>query len=292
MPAARSSSRISTAALGLMLFTLIPAASRADSEPEFYSLKDWAPVHPWQLVAIPAVGLATIGISTISLDSPHWTGGILFDDGVRNALRLESSAARSHASSISDYLLVGIGTLPFLVDAVIITGIGHKRWDLAWQMFVLDAEAITLSAFVDTSTKRIAGRQRPFVRECETNPTLPDCTSSGPNFSFFSGHAIITSTAATLRCLQHLKLHLYGNDFLDGGACGVAIAAAATTGLLRIMSDQHYATDVLVGAGIGAGSAFLVYAIHVRPSSKDPEPIPLHLNIRRDFIGVTYAKVF
>ena len=292
MPAARASSRISTAALGLMLFTLIPGASRADSEPEFYSLKDWAPVHTWQLVAIPAVGLATIGISTINLDSPHWTGGILFDDGVRNALRLESASARSHASSISDYLLYGIGTLPFLVDAVIITGIGHKRWDLAWQMFVLDTEAITLSAFVDTSTKRIAGRQRPFVRACETNPTLPDCSSSGPNFSFFSGHAVITSTAATLRCLQHLKLHLYGNDFLDGGACGVAIAAAATTGLLRIMSDQHYATDVLVGAGIGAGSAFLVYAIHVRPSSKDPEPIPLHLNIRRDFVGVTYATVF
>jgi len=268
------------------------APSEPQSEPEFYSLKEWAPVHTWQLVAIPTVAAATIGISTINVNSPHWTGGILFDDGVRGALRLKSAAARSHAASWSDYLLYGVGTLPFLIDAVILTGVVHKRMDLAWQMFVLDAEAITLSAFMDTSTKVIAGRQRPFARECETNPTLPDCGGSGANLSFFSGHAAIVSTAATLRCLQHLDLHLYGNALADGAACGFAVVVAATTGLLRVTSDQHYLTDVLAGAAVGAGAAALVYAIHVRPTAKGGGPIPLSVHFRRDFLGVSYGLVF
>lgn len=280
------------AALCLAGCLLVAEVGQAESEPAFYSLKDWAPVQTWQLVAIPAVAAATIGISTLNTDSPRWTGGILFDDGVRGALRLHSAAARSHAATISDYLLYGVGTLPFLIDAGILTGVVHKRMDLAWQMFVLDAEAITLSAFVDTSTKRIVGRQRPFVRACQTDPTLPECGSSGANFSFFSGHMAIASTAATLRCLQHLNLHLYGNAFTDGAACGVAIAAAATTGFLRVSSDQHYLTDVLAGAAVGSGAAFLVYALHVRPTSNGEGPIPLSLHLRHDFIGVSYGRVF
>ncbi len=287
-----TASQTSCAVLGLASCLLLSDASHAQSEPAFYSLKEWAPVQTWQLVAIPTVAAATIGISAINVDSPHWTGGILFDDGVRGALRLRSAAARSHAATISDYLLYGVGTLPFLIDAVILTGVVHKRWDLAWQMFVLDAEAITLSAFVDTSTKRIAARQRPFARECETNPTLPDCGSSGANLSFFSGHMVIASTSATLRCLQHLDLHLYGNAFTDGAACGVAVLAAATTGYLRVSSDQHYLTDVLAGAAVGAGAAFLVYAIHVRPMANGGGPIPLSVHFRRDFLGVSYGLVF
>ncbi len=272
-----TASQTSCAVLGLASCLLLSDASHAQSEPAFYSLKEWAPVQTWQLVAIPTVAAATIGISAINVDSPHWTGGILFDDGVRGALRLRSAAARSHAATISDYLLYGVGTLPFLIDAVILTGVVHKRWDLAWQMFVLDAEAITLSAFVDTSTKRIAARQRPFARECETNPTLPDCGNSGANLSFFSGHMAIASTAAA---------------FTDGAACGVAVLAAATTGYLRVSSDQHYLTDVLAGAAVGAGAAFLVYAIHVRPMANGGGPIPLSVHFRRDFLGVSYGLVF
>jgi len=288
----------SRAALGLLGCLLVAGVSQAQPEPEseskpaFYSVKEWAPVQTWQLVAIPAVAAATIGISAFNTDSPRWTGGILFDNGVRGALRLHSAAARSHAASISDFLLYGVGTLPFLIDAGILTGVVHKRMDLAWQMFVLDAEAITLSAFVDTSTKRLVGRQRPNVPNCQADPTLPDCGSSGQNFSFFSGHMAIASTAATLRCLQHLNLHLYGNAFTDGAACGVAIAAAAATGFLRVSSDQHYLTDVLAGAALGSGAAFLVYAIHVRPTSNGEGPIPLSLHLRRDFIGVSYGRVF
>jgi membrane-associated phospholipid phosphatase len=275
-----------------LLFAEAGHAQSAQSEPEFYSLKEWAPVQTWQLVAIPAVVAATIGISTVNVDNPRWTGGILFDNGVRGALRLQSASARSHAASASDYLLYGVSILPFLIDAGVLTGVVHKRMDLAWQMFVLDAEAITLTAFVDTSTKRIAGRQRPDVPECQINPTLPDCSSSGKNFSFFSGHTAIASTAATLRCLQHFNLHLYGNDLVDGAACGVAIAAATTTGLLRVMSDSHYITDVLAGAAVGVGSAFLVYAIHVRPMANGERPIPISLHLRRDFLGVTYGFAF
>lgn len=290
---ALSNRHASVATLGAILLSLLSSGSRAESEPDFYSLKSWAPAQTWQYVAIPVLAATTVAIATINAPEPHWTGGILFDNSARNWLRLQSPAARTHAATVSDFLLYGVGTLPFLIDAVLLTGFAHKRMDLAWQMFVVDAEAITIAAFLDTTVKLIAARQRPFVRECQIDPTLSDCRSytSGANLSFFSGHMAIVSAAATLRCTQHLQLHLYANGLLDGGACGVAIAAAATTGLLRISSDRHYASDVLAGALVGAGTAFLVQAIHVRPIRSD-EPIPLSLNVRRDFLGVSYTSVF
>jgi membrane-associated phospholipid phosphatase len=281
-------------ALGLIA-SLLPGASHAESEPqpEFYSFKSWAPVQTWQYVAIPAVALTTMAIAFTSPSEPRWTGGILFDDSARNSLRLHSAVGRTNAATASDFFLYAVGTLPFLVDAVLLTGFSRGRMDLAWQMFVVDAEAITLTAFIDTTVKRIAARQRPFVRECQMDPTLSDCDShtSGQNLSFFSGHMAIASTAATLRCLQHLQYHLYGNTLGDAGACGIAVGAATLTGLLRIMSDRHYASDVLVGALVGVGSAFLIQSIHVRPIRSN-EGSPINLNVRPNFLGVTYTTGF
>jgi membrane-associated phospholipid phosphatase len=283
-------------ALGLIV-SLLPGASHAQSEaePEFYSFKTWAPVQTWQYVAIPTVALTTLVIAaTTNPSEPRWTGGILFDDSARNWLRLHSAVGRTNAATASDFFLYAVGTLPFLVDAVLLTGFSRGRMDLAWQMFVVDAEAITLTAFIDTTVKRIAARQRPFVRECQLDPTLADCGgsfTSGPNLSFFSGHMAIASTAATLRCLQHLQYHLYGNTLGDAGACGVAVAAATLTGFLRIMSDRHYASDVLAGALIGVGSAFLIQSIHVHPVRSNGT-MPINLNVRPNFLGITYTTGF
>src|ERR1700736_3560034 len=138
------------ALVGWIFLTLCPGRSLAepDREPSFYSLKDWAPVETWEYFAVPAGLAATLGLNLTLSPPSRWRGGILFDDWARNGLRLKSDAAQSHAATVSTVLLFGGGAFPFLVDAGLLTGLNHRRGDLAWQMFVLDAEALTLTALL------------------------------------------------------------------------------------------------------------------------------------------------
>jgi len=179
---------------------------------------------------------------------------------------------------VSTVLLFGGGALPFLVDAGLLTGLNHQRHDLAWQMFVLDAEALTLTALITETTKRLVGRERP--------------SGPGENDSFFSGHASIAATAATLVCLQHVQLRLLGNRAADAAVCGAASAAALTTGLLRVMSDRHYASDVIVGTAIGVGSAFLVYNLHVHRSPDEQTALRISPILHPDFRGLSLTGAF
>ena len=51
------------------------------------------------------------------------------------------------------------------------------------------------------------------------------------------------------------------------------MATAGLTGALRIMSDQHYASDVITGAILGTGIGFAVpYFLHYRRGSSGQEP--------------------
>ena len=65
--------------------------------------------------------------------------------------------------------------------------------------------------------------------------------------------------------MHHAHLPLYGSAAGDAAACAVALLAAGTTGTLRVVSDNHYASDVLLGAAIGLGSGLgLPWLLHYR----------------------------
>ncbi|MCW2118100.1 phosphatase PAP2 family protein [Flavobacterium sp. 7A] len=68
--------------------------------------------------------------------------------------------------------------------------------------------------------------------------------------SFPSGHSAIAFTNAALLFQE------YKDDNLWYASSGFLFATA--TGVLRIANNKHFASDVLVGAGIGLASGFLV----------------------------------
>jgi len=175
-------------------------------------------------------------------------------------------------------LLIANGIAPFLLDAGLLTGVVHRRGDLAWQMAILDAEALTLTGLLTESTKRLAARARP--------------SGPGENDSFFSGHASIASAGATLLCLQHLELDLLGNKAADAAVCGAAGVAALSTGLLRIISDRHWASDVIVGTAVGVGSTFLVYKLKVRPIAAERSALQITPLLQPNFLGLSLAGAF
>lgn len=69
--------------------------------------------------------------------------------------------------------------------------------------------------------------------------------------SFLSGHAMASFTAAGLMCVHHEMLPLFGGGAPDAWACAWAVSVATLTSISRLAADEHWASDVLIGAGAG-----------------------------------------
>ncbi len=194
-----------------------------------------------------------------------WRGGILFDDAARNAMMLHDPNARHTASLVSDGMVLGLTALPVLVDSAIIAWAVRGDPELAARMLLIDLQAHAIAQGVTSIVKHLAGRERPMARGCREDPqraaTDPSCQgSANPGIapqSFFSGHTSLAFTSAALMCLHHTELGLLGQAG-DAAMCATGLAMAGMVGALRIMSDYHYASDVLVGAGVGLLSGWLV----------------------------------
>lgn len=184
--------------------------------------------------------------------SSAWRGGILFDDKARSALRVRDPAASGRAASLSDMLsfpLIGYSML----DGPVTAAWSGKDKDTAMQLALINAESFAVSEFLSLSISNAIPRSRPEGATCDPRSKYdPHCVKS-----FWSGHSANVFTAASLVCTQHGALGLY-DGWGDGVACGGALAAASTVGFLRIASNDHHASDVIVGAIVGISTGYLM----------------------------------
>jgi membrane-associated phospholipid phosphatase len=225
---------------------------------------------PWDVGAVSALGVATVALQLTYRQptTPNWSGGILFDDWVRRVLRLSSAGARAAATSISDFMLYGLAALPFL-DAWLGAGLTYGRSDVAWRLTLLDAEALVATTFVTLGGQHLTLRARPFVSLCAHQPTAGECTDgSAQDTSFPSGHTSVAFTVALLECVNHAHLDIDHTGW-NAVACPATLAAAGITGILRMMADRHFASDVIVGGLIGSAVGYLVPTLHFAVTQKD-----------------------
>jgi membrane-associated phospholipid phosphatase len=256
-------------ASSLALTLLLSSAPALAMEPEVA----WNPSWPrFRKAEIAFTGGLTLQVAATLFLYPtpqrNWEGGILFDDAVRDALVLRSRGARNTASKVSDYLYYGLAVLPMALDAGIVAAGVHGSGDVAVQMLAMDLESYALAGAIAMSAEKV-GRVRPVDRGCQKDPNYSGrCGDDAQlNVSFMSGHTTIAFTGAGLTCAHHSNLPLYGGGAPDIMACVVSLAAAATSGTLRIASDAHYATDVLLGAGVGLFAGYgLPELLHYRSS--------------------------
>ncbi len=209
-----------------------------------------------------ATGLFVGGLLAKDLLVPQkkgfrWTGGVLFDDAVRDRLRADTPEGRRTADDISDVLNYGLLAYPTLVDAGLVAGAYHRSPEVALQMSLINGQSYALTGLVTTVVKRLGRRARPYTQEC-AEPGSPDCNENVANESFFSGHAAVAFTGAGLICAHHRKLPLYGGGAADRIACGAALAAAGASAALRVVADKHHTTDVLLGAAVGLASGYVL----------------------------------
>jgi hypothetical protein len=186
----------------------------------------------------------------------RWRGGILFDDAVRDAIKPDSRDGRESLRPYSDNIYFGTVLFPFLDNAL--TAVIHSG-DVALEIFAMNVESLSLSGALTLTAQKL-GRERPAGRGCVDDPQYsPKCRSEkGLTESFFSGHTGAAFTSAGLTCVHHQHLPLYGGGWADTLACVTMLAIATTEGALRIMTDDHYASDVLIGVGVGLASGYLL----------------------------------
>lgn len=180
---------------------------------------------------------------------PHWVGGILFDDAVRNALRVRSPSALKTVWALSDAVDIALVVIVYGVDSLAVP-ILRGSPDVALQLGLMGAEAYAVSSVVTIALYDTVGRARPSYEDCQRDPSFVGCQTS-PTASFPSGHTNEAFTAAGLSCANHQFLPLYGARIWDDLACARDLVLATSDGLLRIIGDRHWATDVLTGSAIG-----------------------------------------
>jgi membrane-associated phospholipid phosphatase len=142
--------------------------------------------------------------------------------------------------------------------SVLATGIARND-RITIQKGLYLAESLAASSLVTLGLKYTFKRQRPFV----TDPLIVSAGSGG-NPSFPSGHSSEAFATATSLYLAFPKWYV----------AVPAYAWAASVGYSRIYLGVHYPSDVLAGAVIGAGSAWLMYKANKWLFKKKPSLKP------------------
>jgi membrane-associated phospholipid phosphatase len=233
---------------------LVPAQARADPPAEDTSLRwneDYTRFRPVEYPVTGAVGGAAIAmyIWLPPTLQPHWTGGILFDDSVRDAIRMRTPSSLLAVQQASDVIDMSLVVLTVGIDSFAIPLLRGSS-DVAVQLSLMDAEAFAFSSIVTFSMYDSIGRARPLWGDCQRNPSGFDCRGS-LTASFPSGHVDEAFTSAGVSCAHHAYVPIYGSRLLDTLACVRDLTLATSDAVLRMMGDRHYLTDVLSGGALG-----------------------------------------
>jgi membrane-associated phospholipid phosphatase len=232
-----------------------PSASASDDEHELR----WrgTPYHPLEAVGTALAGGAALAVvfGTKPAAEPRLAGGILFDDAVRDGLRLRSPGARDAARAVSDVTAVASLVVVLGVDSLAVPLLRGSP-GVALRMLAVDLEAVAWNGLLTPSVYTLTARARPSREDCLRDPGFDPLCNAGTSASFWSGHTAQAFNAAGLSCAHHAYLHLLGGGAPDAVACAGMVTLAATTGTLRVMGDRHHATDVIVGSLVGFGIGY------------------------------------
>lgn len=221
----------------------------------------WNRIGPVEAGVIGGLGLGTLLMEVVvkPAELPRWDSPILFDADARSTLSAGSADGRSRAATGSDIGYIGLPAYAIGVEAGLVW-LGKDQGDAALQLALIYAEALAVNGFVSRVVQKSVGRARPDAQ--------PD------NTAFFSGHTSTAFTIASALCVTHSRLAIYGNA-ADQIVCPAALAVAATTGLLRIVADRHWASDVIAGAIFGTAVGAGVSWIHLRDGAATSSSVSL-----------------
>ncbi|MES2275156.1 MAG: phosphatase PAP2 family protein [Bacteroidota bacterium] len=129
---------------------------------------------------------------------------------------------------------------------MLVTGLATHNRELTVQAFETGG-ATLIAAGLTAGLKKITHRERPYL----AHPDVIFGKSSSPDYSFPSGHTSVAFATATSLSLAFPKWYVIAPSFAYAGAVGYS----------RMYLGVHYPSDVLAGAVVGTGSAFLTWKL-------------------------------
>jgi membrane-associated phospholipid phosphatase len=119
-------------------------------------------------------------------------------------------------------------------------------------------EALMVGEAVATTMKVVIGRARPYVNGNPNDYKLGRGWSRGDYKSFPSGHSV-AAFAAAAAVSSETSRWAPGTRWVIGPAM---YGGAALVGVSRMYNNQHWASDVIVGAGVGTLAGLKVVRYH------------------------------
>lgn len=172
---------------------------------------------------------------------------ITADHEVMSSSRLQDASLNSHAETASNGLLGG-----FVAAPVIIYGLGHIHHDdHATETGILGGEAMVDGLIVEEAMKLISLRERPTVDNAKGRFFQ---TGVGFDSSFPSTHSVVAWSSAAVIASE------YDGPLTKIAAYGLATGVSVT----RVLSRQHFPSDVLVGSAVGWLIGRFVFHKHQR----------------------------
>ena len=134
----------------------------------------------------------------------------------------------------------------------------HQEKETIITEAVMYAETLLIAHSVKELTKDAVTRWRPYCYYDDTKSKLLRDDDSGR--SFMSGHASMAFASASF--LTTVYAHMHPEEKKKYLVAGGSFAAAAAVGTLRVLSGNHFLTDVLAGALWGTAVGYLVPQLH------------------------------
>ncbi len=205
---------------------------------------------------VTGTGLATGGIGlyySAKLEALTEEQALAFDRGDIWAFDQLATRKRNHvALVISDVTGYGATLLPASLIA------SDRVRDNGGQAALLFAQVVLLNTGVTQLVKNTVRRPRPYTYNPEVEPLQKQIKDA--RRSFFSGHT--SNAAANSFFTAQLYHDYYPARRGDGWVWVSAAVLPAITGSTRVLSGNHYWSDVVVGYLVGAGIGVLVPTLY------------------------------
>ncbi len=261
--------------------TLAATSARADPLPAPEPEQGWPSDVPqmrwWEYVGGAGLlgGSLALRFAVDVSGEPTWRGGIVVDEATYDTFFIDNPGLFRRWRTMGD-----IGYLSSFAWTLIDPVIAGFAYDgtTGFQMAMMNLEAFSVYSMILSVSQMIVRRERPATRECadptKANELGVSCGTSNANVnrSFIGGHTGTVTLAATLTCMHHANLPLWGNPAADALPCVTWTAMAAAVFASRTITGQHYFSDNLLGVAVGTFSGFVPWLLHYAvPMFEDAE---------------------
>lgn len=260
------------------LFSISISAQETDTttkpSPAVYKLKPAIDIP----ITVATVGWSLYGMSVIyGRDQvPATEIAALSPQNINAFDRPAADNYDTKAKSLSDKFFYGSMPLPLLLLA------DKKIRRDAGKVGLLFLQAMGSTGTLYTSSAMVADRFRPYAY----NPMVDMGTrqGGGARNSFFAGHPAVVATSTFFMAKVYTDYH--PNMRGKGILFGLAAAASATTGILRIKAGQHFYSDVITGVTVGALSGILIPHFHKNKAGGE-RSVQIYPNYQAGSTGLT-----